>query len=356
MNRLVNLKTAKWIAFLLSLSFLAVHIIMLVMFALCSVIPMVYFNIFSVIFYAVMAVLVGKLGMFRSFAALVYMEVLLHMSTAVCLTGWGSGFQNTLIGMSVIFFYFEYMARCLKLPYLRALPFCVFGMFTYLFLWFFVNRSEPPYVLPAGVSFGMQIFWGIVVWVVTIARWYRFVSLSVGTYDFLSQKVKRDQLTNLPNRYFISDYLDELEKKTGLDKHWIALIDIDDFKKVNDTYGHNCGDIVLKEVASLLQESLVGDVASRWGGEEFILLGRDEANLEEKLNRMRKTIENHAFMHEGKELHVTVTIGVAQYKPSDDIRQWIGEADQRMYMGKQQGKNRVVMTAWIKGGESHVSV
>ncbi len=65
------------------------------------------------------------------------------------------------------------------------------------------------------------------------------------------------------------------------------------------------------------------------------------------MNRLvnRKTIENHAFLHEGKELHVTVTIGVARYKPSDDIRQWIGEAEQRMYLGKQQGKNRVIMTA-----------
>lgn len=96
-------------------------------------------------------------------------------------------------------------------------------------------------------------------------------------------------------------------------------------------------------MASLLQESLVGDVASRWGGEEFILLGRVETNLEEKLNRLRKTIEKHAFLYEGQAIHVTVTIGASVYQPKEDVRQWIGEADQRMYHGKKNGKNQVVM-------------
>ena len=344
MNRLINGKTVKTIAFFLVLSFLLVHCILLVVFSVFHVTPMVYFNVFSIVFYVVMAVMVARRGVFRSFATLVYMEVLLHMASAVCFTGWGSGFQNTLIGMSVILFYFEYVARCLKIPYIKALPFCVLGMFTYLSLCSYVYHFEPLYPLPEIVCFWMQVFWGVIVFVVTISILYVFVFLSAGSYEFLSGKVKRDQLTDLPNRYFISDYLEELEKKTGFDDHWIALIDIDDFKKVNDTYGHNCGDIVLREVASLLQESLVGDVASRWGGEEFILLGRMEANLEEKLNRLRKTIENHAFLFEGNMIHVTVTVGVSIYHPTDDVRQWIGEADQRMYHGKKNGKNQVVMT------------
>lgn len=245
--------------------------------------------------------------------------------------------------MSVILFYFEFVSRCLKIPQFKALPFCILGMLSYLALCAYVNHFPPQYLLPAEVSFWMELFWGIVVFVITISLLYIFVFLSAGSYEFLSGKAQRDQLTNLPNRYFVADYLDELKKKTGLENHWIALIDIDDFKKINDTYGHNCGDTVLKEVASLLQESLIGDVASRWGGEEFILLGKNEANMEEKLNRLRKSIEHHAFFFADKELHVTVTIGFSLYDPQNDVRQWIGEADEKMYQGKKSGKNRVVM-------------
>ena len=134
MNRLVNEKTVKLVAFVLAGAFLMVHVIMFLLFYYCHVTPMIYFNIFSLGFYAVLMAAVSKKGLFKSYALLVYTEVLLHMSAAVCCTGWGSGFQNTLIGMNVIFFYFEYVAKCLKLPYLRALPFCCVGMVDYLAL------------------------------------------------------------------------------------------------------------------------------------------------------------------------------------------------------------------------------
>ena len=343
MNRLVNHKTANMVALLLVGSFLIVHIFLIGLFWYYQVTPMVYFNVFSIAMYAVLAIYVARKGIFKSFAAIVYLEVLLHMSVAVCCTGWGSGFQNALIGMSVIIFYSEFIARCLKMPHLKALPFCVLGMFTYIALCTYTHHFGAKYLIPEEVSFWMQVFWGVIVFVVSISLLYIFVYLSAGSYELLSGQAKQDQLTGLHNRYFISDYLEELEKKAGFDDHWIALIDIDDFKKVNDNYGHNCGDVVLKEVACLLQESLVGEMVSRWGGEEFILFGKREANLEEKLDRLRKTIENHACLFGEEKVHITVTLGVSFYQKGQDVRQWIGEADQKMYHGKQQGKNRVVM-------------
>lgn len=343
MNRLVSEKMVKLVAFVLAGCFLMVHVIMFLLFYYCHVTPMIYFNIFSMIFYAGMMIVVSRKGLFQSYALLLYVEVLLHMSAAVCCTGWNSGFQNTLIGMSVIFFYFEFVAKCLKLPYIRALPFCCIGMLDYLALCVVSYFSTPQYPLPELVSFWLQIFWGIVVFVFNIGLLFVFCFFSAGSFVYLSGKAKKDQLTDLPNRYYVSDYLNELEKGNGFENHWIALIDIDDFKKVNDTYGHNCGDAVLKEVASLLQESLIGDLVSRWGGEEFIIIGRDTEQLENKLNRMRKTIENHTFRFEDVKLHITVTIGVAYYQLNEEVRQWIGEADERMYKGKQNGKNQVVI-------------
>lgn len=343
MNRLVNEKTVKIMSFVLSGAFLMVHVIMFLLFYYCHVTPMIYFNICSMVFYAGLMLVVSRKGLFRSYALLMYLEVVLHMSMAVYFTGWDSGFQNTLIGMSVIFFYFEFMAKCLRLPYIRALPFCCGGMLDYLALCAVSYHSAPKYPLPEEVTFWLQIFWGVVVFIFTIGILFVFCLLSAGSYVYLSGRAKKDQLTELPNRYYVSDYLKELEQGVGFADHWIALIDIDDFKKVNDTYGHNCGDVVLKEVASLLQESLIGDLVSRWGGEEFIIIGRETDQLENKLNRMRKTIENHTFIFEEVKLHITVTIGVAYYQLNEEVRQWIGEADERMYQGKQNGKNQVVI-------------
>ncbi len=343
MNRLVNEKAVRLIAQFLVWGFLIIHVILLAVFLYFHVLPMAVFNVFSIGFYLSLSVVVKKRGVFRNFAVCVYLEVLLHMSAAVVFTGWESGFQNTLIGMGVTLFYFEYAAHCLKMPHQKSLPYCILGLISYVSLCIHVHCFPPKYPLPLNVAFYFQVFWGVIVFAITISLLYIFASLSVGTYEFLTQRVRHDQLTDLPNRYFLFDYLEELQRETEMEGYWAALIDIDDFKKINDTYGHNCGDAVLKGVAPILQESFAGDAVCRWGGEEFILIGKPDENLEQKLNRLRKTIENHTFFFDTVQLHITVTIGVADYRPEYDIRRWIGEADQRMYQGKMAGKNRVVV-------------
>ncbi|KAF2960845.1 diguanylate cyclase [Thermotoga sp. 38H-to] len=164
----------------------------------------------------------------------------------------------------------------------------------------------------------------------------------------LNEKLEKlsvtDELTGLFNRRKMDE---ELEKEFHLWKRHrrpfsLLMIDIDDFKKVNDTYGHLVGDDVLKRVARLLVSSLrASDVVARWGGEEFLILC-PETTLNEAMSlaeRIRTKIEGETFENG---LNVTVSIGVCEMKDHETIDDLLKEADDNLYLAKQRGKNRVV--------------
>ena len=162
----------------------------------------------------------------------------------------------------------------------------------------------------------------------------------------LYEKAIRDYLTSLYNRSYFIDYL---KKKIEESKQYdipisLAIIDVDYFKRINDTYGHIIGDCVLKEIASFLQEETRSfECAARYGGEEFVLVmpftKREDACR--RMEALRKRISSSRFCEE-KNLHVTVSIGVAEYKESMTINDFINEADKKLYKAKNEGRNRVV--------------
>ncbi len=128
----------------------------------------------------------------------------------------------------------------------------------------------------------------------------------------------------------------------------IVLLDIDHFKKINDTYGHQAGDYVLRNLARILEaEVREYDTFARWGGEEFIFLLRN-VNLENAVvfaERIRRRIASTPFVFEGVPIKVTISLGVAAYRPDDeevtDIDYVIKEADKYLYVAKDKGRNRV---------------
>lgn len=121
----------------------------------------------------------------------------------------------------------------------------------------------------------------------------------------------------------------------------IIMIDIDHFKSVNDTYGHQVGDSVLKTVASLIKTRVrTDDVVGRWGGEEFMIICH-ETNLQstfELAENIRKIVDLHHFETIN---HVTISSGVAQIKPDNTIDDLVLEADTALYSAKKEGRNRV---------------
>lgn len=156
-----------------------------------------------------------------------------------------------------------------------------------------------------------------------------------------------DPLTTIYNRRFMMARIEEEIARcdrTG-SEFSIILCDIDNFKIVNDRYGHDCGDVVLVETANLMKSiSRELDTIARWGGEEFLCLlpDTDRQGALQLAERMRKSLEESEFAFYGEDLQVTMTCGVAQYIKGDGIDSVIKRADKALYAGKDGGRNCVI--------------
>ena len=162
--------------------------------------------------------------------------------------------------------------------------------------------------------------------------------------DLFMADSQRDKLTELKNRFaFQSDWQRHYRKILPLS---IIMCDIDFFKKVNDTYGHNAGDAVLIHVARILKSKIRnGDGVYRWGGEEFILALKNAtvdkaAAVAEKI---RSEVMNSVCNFEGKDIRVTMSFGCAEVKANFSVEENIEIADARLYRAKKTGRNRVIV-------------
>ena len=125
----------------------------------------------------------------------------------------------------------------------------------------------------------------------------------------------------------------------------LLMCDIDDFKKVNDSYGHSFGDQVLKETVLRMSTALrLTDQIGRWGGEEFLIMlpGTDINGAEHAADKVLKGITESPYEIEGKSLYLSITIGVSVLNNTETLQNCIKRADEAMYTGKLGGKNRVV--------------
>ncbi|MBR5555168.1 GGDEF domain-containing protein [bacterium] len=160
-----------------------------------------------------------------------------------------------------------------------------------------------------------------------------------------------DPLTGLYNRRHFDNMIERefLRAQRYSNDLSIALIDVDFFKKVNDTHGHLCGDYVLKEVAYLtLQTFRKTDMVFRYGGEEILVI-LTETPLEKAvipLERLRKSIENYPFNYDGKDIKITVSIGVESLcEETHNFEELIDHADKALYKAKDNGRNQVVTSS-----------
>lgn len=156
-----------------------------------------------------------------------------------------------------------------------------------------------------------------------------------------------DPLTGLYNRRHFEDNLErEFLRASRYNNHLsFAIIDVDFFKKVNDTYGHSTGDYVLKEVAYLILQCFrKTDMVFRYGGEEFAVIVT-ETPIERAvvpLERLRKSIEEYPFNYNGQPIKVTVSIGVSEVNEKvESVHQLFEDADKALYKAKQNGRNQI---------------
>lgn len=166
--------------------------------------------------------------------------------------------------------------------------------------------------------------------------------------DKLSSMVMHDELTQLPNRRYLESFLsyrlDEYKRFGCL--FCVLFADVDDFSQVNNTYGHDAGDIVLKNIASSFHKDIRhNDLVGRWGGEEFlgVYVVSNAAECSLLAERFRSLVERTESVYGEHTIKATISVGVAIVTDNDTARSLVERADHLMYQSKRSGKNRVTV-------------
>lgn len=301
---------------------------------------LVWFSIPTAMVYVIGFLLIHteRLGVY---VRMVYSWLTFYMGvTTVCL-GYAYGFH--LYGFSMIptIFAADYLSYRLKGKPVRSVPGSLAIAAFSMVCTGYVSVKGP--VFPTDQKFA-ALFWisnSLFVFGFLIFYSRYLITTIIRSEQRLTEMAHVDRLTRLYNRHYMLDKLEKLSdaETTG----FIAMADIDDFKKINDTYGHNAGDLVLQTVSSRMRTACEGCVVSRWGGEEFLMLSFGSlADGRDMLEQMRRSIAQEPVMFENQPIRVTLTIGIGSRKPEQSIDAWIQSVDEKLYYGKNNGKNQVV--------------
>ncbi|SCY24814.1 diguanylate cyclase (GGDEF) domain-containing protein [Lachnospiraceae bacterium XPB1003] len=286
----------------------------------------------------------------------VIMIVLLEISVMSVITtifvGWDTGFSNLLFACITASFYFPLVVKTEKRNML-SLCFCILILLCYFVCYLLTSILIPITPLSRSWTIFFFIFNTLLSMALMVAFSFLFVWELMSKQRILQQQndqldelAHKDPLTHLLNRRsmneLIETHMDNL-KKTGK-RFTIVLGDIDNFKSVNDTYGHEAGDMVLVAVSEIISRNVgPSDLVSRWGGEEILILLSDPLEAATlTTDRIRKRIDENIVSHEGQDIHVSMTFGAAESIPGFRIEHLIQQADDKLYYGKKHGKNQVV--------------
>lgn len=277
---------------------------------------------------------------------LVNVSILLWMMSFAKNYGWNAGVQSFVVVLLVLNFFTGYKNVPIKFGYAGFLV-----AFRYLLFVYSIKT-------PAVYKFNSKT--------VNITQFFNtlfsFLAISILCYIFSrdSQALERklidyniqlvnqantDPLTGLNNRRNTMEYLEKLAIVQGSDSLSVAICDIDFFKKVNDSYGHDIGDKVLKSIAQTMV-STIGEISfiSRWGGEEFLIvfphMNGDNAFL--YLQILKNEINKLVFDVKGRSFKISMTYGLSEYDFRSDIQSLIKDADKKLYYGKENGRDQVV--------------
>jgi diguanylate cyclase (GGDEF)-like protein len=324
------------------------HFLFLIQFWILGVVDMARVNIISCLVFAG-CFLLNRRGLHSLAMFLGILEVVIHAILAVLYTGWGSGFYYYLLCLVHLIYY----APTWKISFKMVLSAVLCSLYLMLYLYML---NHPPI---AGLAPGQQTWVMIINVIVTflvfsaLAYYYWVATTDAekklrNTNQVLDALARTDVLTQLTNRRRMQEIIEQEVRNCIFDHEPLTFIlgDLDHFKRINDEFGHACGDQVLVEVSRVMKRVVrKGDYAARWGGEEFLfLLPQTDVQVGEKVaERLRSEIESLAVEYEGQSIHVTMTFGVGAYDGSKTSTLVLSQADQALYQGKDAGRNCVVV-------------
>ena len=329
-----------------------VHGGLMLIFLVADVIPLAMFNVLSVVVYLFCFILC-RVGHIMPVYVSIVLEVTFYTVISTYFVGLRCGTYCFLFSIIPIIIYFgSYLIKGKKRWSVILVLILNFLTFVVLYIRFF--NAEPVFYVAPDIMLVLVVYsaFAMVFSILFYNAIYIYSSenqLSILQQENrqLSADAHEDALTSLLNRRgFLPLIRSLMEPKSGRRTIFcIAFCDLDDFKRVNDSYGHEAGDEVLLHATKMIQQELPGSDICRWGGEEFVILLKDCDILtaRSKVERLRKTVESNPTEFVGKQIFVTMTIGLEEnlesYSNPEDI---IKKADERMYYGKQHGKNILV--------------
>ena len=267
----------------------------------------------------------------------------LWITAAVVLFGWEGGFQFFLILLVIMYSFGEAGYNRKKV----LLDFCLFAMFI-VFLIFF--KGNPGKISIDHVDRSIQVVNALAFVIMVSIISFSFSKESqhmedklISYNNQLRKQASVDALTGLYNRRSTMEIVNDIVLQRRVMS--ICIGDIDFFKKINDSYGHDFGDTVLVAISEALKKETeeYGFVA-RWGGEEFLIvfadLNGDDAYI--KLSHIRDTVKELKLNHGKEEVRVKMTYGLTEYDYSKSFEDNIKEADEKLYLGKQNGRDMIV--------------
>jgi diguanylate cyclase (GGDEF)-like protein len=326
---------------------LLIHALFILLFLWIGVHSLAYFNVVSVFIYT-LAFTANRRG-YHNFAAIAGVsEVVVHTVFAVIVLGLGSGFQYYILAIVP----FIFMNTRWQIPQKAILLGALY--FVYSALLFFY-RQNGAYITLDVLTQDVLNAWNIlaIFLIFSVMAYYYGKATQLAEIE-LRQANKRwerlaaiDDLTQLLNRrHMVSRLESEVSRFKRNNKPFsLVLADIDDFKAINDLYGHDCGDFVLQKVSTLLRNCLRRqDLVARWGGEEFLILLPETGLHAGRLvaEKLRAKLGAKSLYYKGFKIDATMTYGVSLYT-GGSIDRVITYADRALYVGKSQGKNCVVV-------------
>ena len=328
----------------------AVHCFLCCLFGYFKVYPLFIFNIISVITYFSSTLFIRR-DLLWPVYYITYTEIILHSFVTTIIIGWQFGFAQYIIALIPVGYYICYAMHTKRRKMLIANISAVFATISYVSckaISYYMTPAYTSYILDWELK--LHLFNSICTFVFLIVFSLIFISEIKWSQtqlkhqnSILEKLASIDPLTGLYNRRSMDVFLNQaLEANSGFS---LIMCDIDNFKKVNDTYGHDFGDIVLKEVAQIMVQQVKSNgYICRWGGEEILILVNHSTNEQVRriAENIRRNVANHVFELNNRWIRCTLTLGVSMYQDGDTIEETITKADYNLYQGKRNGKNKVV--------------
>ncbi|MEG1848296.1 MAG: GGDEF domain-containing protein [Lachnospiraceae bacterium] len=331
-----------------------IHFLLLLFFIYAKAPLMVWVNVISVMLYLFFSFQNIKYN-YKLIIIIVCSEVLIHMALATLSVGWSSGFYLYVLLLIPTIYYLSYIAESSYRQYTDVFRYSFIAFATFIILRV-VTYVKPPlyphispfvtqlmYLFNACLTIGVLILF-MTIFLSTIQQTEASLKAQNGK---LSSLANLDPLTGFYNRRCMNEFLVQAVEDAVDECSEFGLImgDIDDFKSINDTYGHECGDLVLKKIAHIMQHNIrETDFICRWGGEEILLLLHNctYENTIRAAENIRKKIAEASLSYGDATIHFSMTFGVHRYESNNLPSELVRKADHKLYQGKVNGKNCVV--------------